>query len=215
MPGSLRRRLPRIGRVPRLLAAGVCLLLALASAAGSADQRRRPATSVPVVVAARDLPAGATLTAKDLTVARWPPGTVPAGAQPEPAAFLGRRAAGPVVAREPITATRLVGAALTRGLPAGTVAAPVVLDDPHAADVVHAGDRVTVLETPRPDDAGLSASAAPARVGTVATRVRALAVLPAAADGPGEVIVAVDESTAVRITRDRVTQMFTLVVEPP
>jgi hypothetical protein len=49
----------------------------------------------------------------------------------------------------------------------------------------------------------------------VAEHVLVLAVLPGADDAAAEVVLAVDESTAVRITRDRPAQMFTLVVDPP
>src|SRR5579875_2710958 len=144
-------RLGRFGRWPRLLLAGACLLLALLSATGAA-RHSSAAPTARVVVAARDLPAGATLTARDLAVARWPAELRPSGARGDPSALVGRRLAGPVTAREPLTPQRLVGNALTRGLAADLVAAPVVLDDPHAADLVRPGDRVTVLATPRVPD---------------------------------------------------------------
>src|SRR6478609_2215197 len=106
---SLRARLPRIGRVPRLLIAGCCLLMALASAVGTKHQKPA-ADGVPTVVAARDLPAGHVLTRADLRVARLSARLRPIGARGDPAAFVRGRIAGPVRAREVITATRLVGA---------------------------------------------------------------------------------------------------------
>jgi Flp pilus assembly protein CpaB len=215
MFSSLRRRLPRIGRLPRLLAAGICLLLAASSALGATRPRPRSASVAPVVVAARDLPAGSVLGHADLAVARWPARLRPAGARAGPQTLLGRRLAGPIRAREPVTDARLVGGALTRGLPAHTVAAPLLLDDPHAADVVQAGDRVTVLETPRAADPAAAAPTVRGAVTRVAEHVLVLAVLPGADDAAAEVVLAVDESTAVRITRDRPAQMFTLVVDPP
>lgn len=208
-------RLGRLGRWPRLLLAGACLLLALLSATGAARQHPPATATAPVVVAARDLPAGTTLTARDLAVARWPGELQPTGARGDPAGLLGRRLAGPVAAREPLTPQRLVGNALTRGLGAELVAAPVVLDDPHAADLVHAGDRVTVLATPRAPDVPDVTPPTTTKVAIVAEHALALAVLPADEQAAAEIVLAVDESTAVRLTRDRPAQMFTLVVDPP
>src|SRR5579862_2422378 len=81
MFGSLRHRLPRLGRAPRLCLAGACLLLALLSATG-AKHGPAPAPSVAVLVAARDLPAGHTLARSDVAVGRWPPDLRPAGRAP-------------------------------------------------------------------------------------------------------------------------------------
>ncbi|HET8583909.1 MAG TPA: SAF domain-containing protein [Jatrophihabitans sp.] len=214
MFGSLRHRLPRLGRVPRLCLAGACLLLALLSATGS-KHGPAPAPSVAVLVAARDLPAGHTLARSDVAVGRWPPELRPAGARAAPAEVVGQRLAGPVRVREPITTSRLVGRDLAAGLGAGQVAVPVPLDDPHAADVVHAGDRVQLLETPRPADAGVATPAAASRVAVVASGALVLAVLPVSGDAGTELVVAADRATAVRITRDRPSQMFAVIVDPP
>jgi Flp pilus assembly protein CpaB len=211
---TLRYRLPRLGRWPRLCAVGICLCLAAASALQSRHPRTSATAGTAVVVAWRDLPAGHTLGRDDVSVTRWPPGLRPAGARGDPAGLIGQRLSGPVHAREPLLDTRLVGATLARGLAAGTVAAPVQLDDPHATDVVHAGDRVTVLETPRL--LGDAADALPkATVSRLADHVLVLAVLPARDVETGEVVLAVDAATAVQIARDRPTQVFTLLVDPP
>src|SRR4051812_50031977 len=88
--------LPRIGRWPRLLVAGTCLLLALASAVGGHQAVDAPAaTAQPVVVAARPLPAGHLLARADLALARWPTAGRPAGARSDPSTVAGRRLAGP------------------------------------------------------------------------------------------------------------------------
>lgn len=218
MFASLGRRLPRLGRVPRLCLAGACLLLALVSALGA----KRPASSAPkasetvaVLVAARDLPAGHTLVAADVRVVRWPARLRPDNARGTPAAVVGRRLAGPVHAEEPITTTRLVGRELITGLAADQVATPVRLDDARAADVVHAGDHVEILETPRPAEFPDGTPAAhPAKVDIVARQALVLAVLPGTDEG-AELVVATDRPTAVRISRDSPTQMFTVIVEPP
>ena len=214
--GLPRLGLPRLGKGPRLGAAGICLLLALSSAL-SAQRPRHPAlASVPTVVAAADLPAGHRLVRGDLVTTRWPAALRPAGANAATADLLGRRLAGPVAAREAITAARVVGSELTRGLDHGRVAASVPLDDPHAADLVRTGSLVDLLEAPRPADlAGPSTAREGPTVSTVAQRALVLAVLPAGHDAAAELVLAVDRATAVRLTRDRAGQVFTAVVVPP
>jgi pilus assembly protein CpaB len=211
---SLRRPLPRIGRLPRLLLAGTCLLLALSSALGARHRPPAPAHTAGVVVAARDLPAGHRLARRDVSVLRWPAALRPNGALAAPAAVVGRRLAGPVAAHEPITAPRMVGADLASGLRPGLVAAPVTLGDPHTVDLVRAGDYVDLLEaaaTPEFVDAAQQPTPA---VRSVADDVLVLAALPATNDAAAELIVAVAPQTAMRMTRDAATHVFTAVVRP-
>ena len=213
MFGSLRARLPRIGRVPRLLIAGVCLLMALASALGA--KHRTTTVGVPTVVAARDLPAGRVLARADLRVVRMPAEIRPVGARADPSSVVRRRLAGALGVREVITSARLVGAELARGLGAGLVAAAVPMDDSRAVDLVQVGDRVDLLEAPRAPDVLDAAPITAPRVQTAAAGVRVLAVLPSR-DGDGaELIVAIDRGTVLRITRDRSGHVFTAVVVPP
>ncbi len=216
MHRSHRRLLERLGRWPRLAAAGLCLLVALALAV-RAPGRPAPQQLTRVVVANRILPAGHVLRARDLAVARWPAQLRPAGAAAAVERLVGTRLAGPLGAREPITPSRLLGADLTEGLAAGVVATTVSLADPGAADLVHAGDLVDLLATPRPDLGVPDATGPgpPTGVSVVARRTRVLAVLPASADREAEAVLAVDRATAVRIARDRTTQMFTVVAGPP
>lgn len=211
----LRRLPPRIGVWPRLLVAGTCVLLAASSALGGRGHPPPQAHTAAVVVAAHDLPAGRVLTAHDVAVARWPVALRPAGARGDPGILLGRRLAGPVTAREPITPARVVGADLAAGLPADLVAAPVVLADQHAADLIRPGNRIDLLETARPPDVVDLPRPRPPRVDTVATRVLVLAVLPATTDADAELVVAVDRGTAVRIARDAAALIFTVAVDPP
>jgi Flp pilus assembly protein CpaB len=215
MHRSHRRVLERLGRWPRLVAAGICLLVALAVAV-RAPGAPVPERTVRVVVAVRPLPAGHVLAARDLAVARWPARLRPGGAVSARAHLIGARLAGPVSAREPMTSTRLIGVDLTSGLAPGTVATTVPLVDPGTADLVHPGDRVDVLATPQPDlDAPTPANTGPPRVSVVATGVRVLAMSPATADHGAEAVLAVDRATAIRITRDRPAQTFTLVAASP
>lgn len=212
---SFRRPLPRIGRWPRLLLAGTCLLLALSSALGARHGSPRATRTSSVVVAARDLPAGHRLARRDVSVVRWPLALRPAGSRSALAAVVGRRLAGPVTAREPITAPRVVGADLAAGLRPGLVAAAVTLGDPHAVDLVRAGDYVDLLEAAgQPGFVDASQQPSPA-VRTVASQTLVIAALPATGDAAAELIVAVAPKTAMRITRDAASQVFTAVVVPP
>lgn len=211
----LRRYLPRIGRWPRLLLAGCCVLLAVASAVNRKPAAQAGPRTVGVVVAARDLPAGHLLARADLTVARWPPGLRPDGARGDPSELTGRRLAGPVAADELITSTRLIGADLATGLRHQLVAAAVTLGDEHAVELVRAGDRVDLLEAARPVDPLAGGTTGPTDVADLAAHVQVLAVLPATESSDAELVVAVDRPTAVRITRDTATHVFTAVVVPP
>lgn len=94
----------------------------------------------PVLVAAREIPAGTTITAADLAVGDLPPAAVPAGVLEPGDEPLGRLVAGPVRAGEPITDVRLVGAELTAHAPADTVAVPLRLGDPGVAALLGPGD---------------------------------------------------------------------------
>ena len=146
-----RRRWRRaVARHRRLIAAGL-----LAVAVAAALQTRAPAapSTEPVLVAARDLPAGRTVGPGDVIWQAWLSGTAPRGAQ---RAVAGRVLASAVRAGEPITDARLAGPGLLTGQPAGTRAVTVRLADPSAASLVRPGDRVDVLAA--------AASGAPAPV---------------------------------------------------
>lgn len=105
--------------------------------------RPPPPASVALTVAGRDLPAGAVLTADDLTRVRVPPDAIPAGLADR---LTGRVLAAAVRRGEPITDARLVGPDLTAGHP-GLVAVPVRLPDAAMAALLRVGDRVELLAT--------------------------------------------------------------------
>jgi Flp pilus assembly protein CpaB len=119
------------------------LLTAVAVAAGvHAATDPAPAT-VPVLVAARDLPAGAAISAADLVTVRFAPGSAPAGLAEHPE---GEVLAAPLRAGEPVTDVRLVGPALTTGRP-GLVAVPLRLPDPGMVALLDVGDRIDLVAT--------------------------------------------------------------------
>ncbi|TYK49439.1 SAF domain-containing protein [Actinomadura decatromicini] len=192
----------RLARLRRPLAA-----LFAAAAAGLALPALRPGPppSVAVLAAARDLRAGATLTASDLRRVRLPPEAVPSGALRSGAA--GRVLAGPMRRGEPLTDARLVGDGLLRGFGPGTVATPVRIADAGAVRLVRPGDRIDVLAAPSPSPSlSPSLDAAPAVVSggarLVISSVPVVAVPRRAASDDHDgalVVVATDRTQAVAL----------------
>jgi pilus assembly protein CpaB len=211
-PPSRRWQLRRaLARYRRLLAA---LLVAGAVTAGISAVAPAPPPTVAVVVAARDLPAGARLGPADLATARVPPQAVPDGAYAGPSPPMGRSLAAPLRRGEPVTDVRLLGPGLLAGT-TGLVEVGVRLADPGSGALVAPGDLVDVLAA-APDPVGgvdaatamaTAASGEPARSGTgpaaatVAESVRVLAVPPPPGTGASSVdgvlvLLAVPPSTA-------------------
>jgi Flp pilus assembly protein CpaB len=106
-----------------------------------------PASTTPVLAAARDLPGGKRLEPSDLRVVALPNDAVPAGAlRPgDPRAM--RTLAAPVRAGEPLTDVRVLGPSLLDAYAGGRelVAATVRLADPGDLAAVQVGDRIDVL----------------------------------------------------------------------
>jgi Flp pilus assembly protein CpaB len=206
MPRFRRPRSPV--HVARRVAAALLTALAVVLALRPAPTPVSSAEPEAVRVAAftRDLPAGTVLTAADVTVARYPPDAVPAGAVAEPERLLRRVLAGSVRAREPVTDARLVGPGLTSLLPQGQVAAPVRLADLSVAALVRTGDRVDVLAT-APDASAADVVAAGALV---------LATSDAGAEsGAGLLLLGVDAETAARLAAAATTATLTVNLPPP
>jgi pilus assembly protein CpaB len=124
------------------------LVLVLAAAVLAVRPARRGADpTVPVLVAARDLPPGVTLRASDVEVSRQPPSARPASALTAPSQVTGRVLASATTAGEPLTRARLVGPENSR-LAAGdpnAAAVPFRLADPAVADLLTPGVRVDVV----------------------------------------------------------------------
>jgi pilus assembly protein CpaB len=235
-----------LGRWPRRLAVGGCLVAAALSWA--ADRHRLPASpaavagagppSVPVLVAARDLPAGIVLGRADVRSVSMPRAAVPAGTL-RAAAALGRRVGAPMRRGEPVLDVRLLGPTLAAGLgEPGAVAVPVRVADAAVAALAHAGDRVDLLAVPAepvaggasaggPDPGG-AATGGPSSGGAVtgdqvqatvlAEGVRVLAVLgaPSAPAEDGAVlVVAVDLPTARRLAVAAARGRLGVALRPP
>lgn len=129
----------RYSRRIRWALAVCCLLLALLTwtEGGNKPQVRD------VPVATRDIPAGATITAEDLTIART---ELPLDT-PTPDELVGEIVRGPVAVGEPVTRSRLVPGQSMRP-PPGTVVFPLTVNDERIAELLNAGDHVDILVAP-------------------------------------------------------------------
>lgn len=194
---SLRERLTRIFRPVRravlarrrLLAAA---LTAVAVGAGVQAAAAPPPETIPVLVAARDLPSGVMIGADDLSEVAFAPESVPTGLAAD---VVGRTLAAPLRRGEPVTDVRLVGPALTDGHP-GLIAVPLRLPDAGMVDLLEVGDLIDLVAAdPQGGDPQL-----------IATGVPVLAIPEPAASDPGAtglsgrlVVVGADETDVTRI----------------
>jgi Flp pilus assembly protein CpaB len=192
--GSLVRRSPRV-LVAWFAAVVVALGTARVVATDLATLHRRAADLGPmrsVVVAAGDLPLGATLRRSDLDVVRMHESMVPKGALRDRGAAVGRVVAVPVL-RDAAVLARHLAARERSGLdglvPEGSRAIRVVTDDglrPHHGDVV---DVLVSLDPSMVAEAGGGEGAL-----TVARGARVLAV-----DGEGATAVEVTQGPGVTL----------------
>jgi pilus assembly protein CpaB len=140
----------RLARWPRWLAArrlAALVLVLLAVVLALRPARREADATVPMLVAARDLPPGTTLRAGDVEVSRLPPSLRPAAALTTPTQVTGRVLASATTTGEPLTRARLVGpenSRLSTGDPTAS-AVPFRLADPAVAGLLAPGARVDVV----------------------------------------------------------------------
>ena len=106
--------------------------------------RPQPEAVTPVLVAARDVPAGTVLTAADLRLEHLPARSVQPGVRSEPGEVVGRRVAAGLARGESLTASRLVPRGPLDGLPPGRVALHVVSADPAGVDLLAPGSSARV-----------------------------------------------------------------------
>jgi len=205
----------RLAGWPRQVLAAALLVAAVVVALrpDTAPAGAAPApVGIPVVVAARDLPAGTVVVLDDLRRIPLPAAAVAAGAARDPAGLLGRTVAGPVRRGEILTDGRFVGPGLAAGLgPQESSAVPLRLADAEAAALVRAGDRVDVLGAPV-EAAGTGGREAV----EVATGVRVLAVLRGDEATEGVVlVVAATPAVARRLAGAAARHRLTVAVRPP
>lgn len=145
--------------------------VAVAASAVLHELRPEPPRTTPVVVAARDLPAGTTIAAQDLRVARVPGALGLDGVLDDAAALVGESTAVPVPAGLPVVPGLLATGDVAG--PEGTVVAAVRLADPAVAALLAPGTRVDLVAA-TPESAGV----------VVASRALVLPV-PGAGSGAG------------------------------
>ncbi|GAB3356962.1 Flp pilus assembly protein CpaB [Modestobacter lapidis] len=199
----------------RQVAAGLLVGLALALALRPAPSIGPPAVStVPVLVAATDLPAGTLLAAADLAVAALPAALVPDGASGPGSGVAGRVLAGPLRRGEPVTDVRLVGPAMWAQVPVGEVAAPVRLADLAVAALVRPGDRVDVLSSV-PEAGTAEVVAADALVLGAPPGASTDEPFGTAPEGSGLLVLAVSPETARALAAAAATGSLTVTLGPP
>ena len=143
-------RLRRLFFDHRRLLASVLVGLAVLSAVSAVRADAPPSTAL--LVAARDLPSGATLSAEDVQEVRVDPRSVPDGATMPAEALPGSQVAGPMRRGEAFTDARLLGPGVLLGRPPGTVVATVRVADPLEVQALAVGDLADVVAVTRDRD---------------------------------------------------------------
>ena len=125
----------------------VALLLCVA--AGIAVHQLTPASEqrATVLAAARDLPAGSTLTDSDLKPIEVLPDGVPAGALTSRAGYGGKQLASPLQKGQIPTDAQLLGPGLLTGTAPATAAVPLRMADPASIQLISPGQLVNVVLT--------------------------------------------------------------------
>lgn len=137
----------------RWVIAAVCV--GLAAMVVVHQLRPPPPASTPVVVAARDLPAGTVLTETDLQV-EYVSQPLPGPSEPEE--VLAGRLVVALPAGAPVVETMLLGPALVEAAPPGTVVVPVRLADAAIVSLARPGDLLDLYLSPA-DTGGQSLAA--------------------------------------------------------
>jgi pilus assembly protein CpaB len=200
------RRTSRLRGWPRRLAlrriAAVVLVL-LAAALALRPTGPAAAPTVPMLVAARDLPPGVTLRAADVEVSRLPPPLRPPAALTAPAQVMGRVLASATTAGEPLTRARLVGpenSRLSAGDPSAA-AVPFRLADPAVAGMLTPGARVDVV------------TVAPSSTDPVVLAVNATVLTVRRADAESSlVVIALPREEATRVAAAALGQPVTVTL---
>lgn len=185
------RRAVLARRRPLTAAAAALTVFTTVSAA------RPPALDTqPVLVAARDLPAGIALAADDLRVVERELGTAPTGAvRGSPDALAGQTLTGPMRAGEALTDWRLVESLSGDAVPPGQVLTAVRLADPASVALLEPGRRIDLVAADPAGAVSATVVASDALIVAVPDTEEAAAGLAA---GP-VVVLAVPQSTAVRL----------------
>ena len=156
----------------------------------------RPASAdlVDVIVAAKDLPPGATLSAQDLSVSALPSDYLPPGAITTADAAVGRTITGAITAGEPLTLSRLVS---TGPRTDGLHTVPVRLADAEAVALLAPGSVIDLVLAS--GDGGARVVAEGVQVVTVPQRAVSTGLGGASRTAGSLIVVATDRRTAVTL----------------
>lgn len=159
--------------------------------------------SVNVVVTAHNLASGAQLTKSDLEIRKYPPSLVPAEAFNDLDEVIGGVLTSPSTQGEPLTAARITSPQVE--LPAGSVLAPLRIEDPAAVVSARIGDLVNVVAVGGPESGRV-----------IAKRVPLVSIEPQNENGfTGYLVqVAVEENVAIELASSAAQSSFSLVVIP-
>lgn len=200
----LRRAVLARRRVLAAVFAGLAVLTGIGAV------RPPPPPSDAIVVAARDLPAGTVLAARDLRLTELPPGALPDGRFASVEPVVGEMVAAPVRRGEPLTDVRLVQDSLLQGYPRGSVLSSIRIADASSLVGVRVGDTVNVL-------ASDPAAQRPPRTLAVGIQVASMS-RPQESIGSSDAMVlrvAVPEETALALADATVHESLAVVVAAP
>lgn len=209
----------RLVRRHRRLLAGMAAALSIGTLGLALQPPEEPTR--PVVVAAADLPAGRSLAAGDLVVARVSARVLPVGAFTEIGDLVGEVLVAPLIRGEALGAHRLL-APPDWSLPTDTMPQPVRFTDAAAASLLRAGQRIDVLAASDPglDNPGFAAAE------LIAADVLVLAAIepdtgegllssgPASTDSSALVLLAADRVSAMAIAGAQARANLTFVIRP-
>ena len=133
---SLRRAFRRHRRLLAALAAAIAVLAGLTAVRGDAD-------AVPVLIAARVIPAGSVIADADVRVAHWPADLVPDGALRDPGEAIGKTVVAAIPARDAVAASDFLEGGSLAG--AGMVAMPVRFGSGVPTELLRVGDHVDLI----------------------------------------------------------------------
>lgn len=171
-----------------------------------------PATA-PVLVATRDLAAGATLSSDDLAVRHWPADAVPDGAATV-GDVVGRVLAAPLRTGEPVTDVRVGAAGFATTAP-GLTAVPVRVPDAGVVGLLGPGDRIDLIATDPADGDAETVAEDVLVLAVPAPDVGASGLVGGSGGTPGGlggrlVVVAVTDDTTTEVSSSAVSRFLTV-----
>ena len=198
---AVRHQLRRRRRLAAAVLAGAAALTGVRAVAPPA-----PAT-VAVLVAARDLPAGARLGDGDVVRTAYPADLAPSGATDVSALGEGPVLASPLSVGEVLTDVRVLGPALAEAGP-GRAVLPLRLPDAGMASLLRPGDEVDLLAT----DPGTGQARLLAHDVTVLARPADVPEGPAGGAGGALVLFSVRDQEVINISGAALSEFLTVTV---